>query len=77
MLNRTGCANQTAPQGYTPDRMFEVAEKFFVDLGFERMTPTFNEKSMKEKPVDREVVCHASAEEFYFGPEPYLREDYR
>ncbi len=45
--------------------MFRLSEAFFVSLGFEPMTDTFWEKSMIEKPADREVVCHASAEEFY------------
>jgi peptidyl-dipeptidase A len=52
-------------QGYTAKKMFELAEAFFVSLGFGPMTDTFWEKSMIEKPADREVVCHASAEEFY------------
>ena len=45
--------------------MFDLAEKFFVGLGCDKMTDTFWEKSMIEKPDDRDVVCHASAEEFY------------
>lgn len=45
--------------------MFRTAEEFFIDIGFESMTDTFWEKSMIEKPEDREVVCHASAEDFY------------
>ncbi|CAG7680041.1 unnamed protein product, partial [Allacma fusca] len=31
------------------------------------MTDTFYEKSMFTKPADREVVCHASAEDFCLG----------
>lgn len=59
--------------------MFELSEKFFYDLGFDNMTSTFWEKSMIEKPSDREVVCHASAEEFFFGPgtDTNFREDWR
>ena len=45
--------------------MFQTAEAFFVKMGFERMTEKFWELSMIEKPDDREVVCHGSAEEFY------------
>ena len=45
--------------------MFDLAEAFFVELGFEPMTEAFWANSMIEKPSDREVVCHASAEEFY------------
>ena len=58
--------------------MFDKSEEFFIGLGFERMTSTFWEKSMIEKPTDgREVVCHASAEEFFIGPNPDQREDWR
>jgi peptidyl-dipeptidase A len=58
--------------------MFEKSEEFFIGLGFDRMTSTFWEKSMIEKPTDgREVVCHASAEEFFIGPTADLREDWR
>jgi len=45
--------------------MFRLSESFFVTLGYEPMTDTFWEKSMLEKPEGKEVVCHASAEEFY------------
>ena len=45
--------------------MFHLAEDFFVQLGFNTMTDTFWNKSMMVKPEDREVVCHASAEDFY------------
>lgn len=59
--------------------MFELSEKFFYDLGFDNMTATFWEESMIEKPSDREVVCHASAEEFFFGPgsDTTVRQDWR
>lgn len=59
--------------------MFELSEKFFYDLGFDNMTKTFWELSMTERPDDREVVCHASAEEFFFGPgsDTTVREDWR
>ena len=45
--------------------MFKVAEAFFVSIGLEPMTETFWKKSMLVKPTDREVVCHASAWDFY------------
>ena len=45
--------------------MYRLSEAFFVSLGFGPMTDTFWEKSMIEKPEDKEVVCHASAEDFY------------
>ncbi len=41
-----------------------TAESFFASIGLENMTSTFWEKSMKTRPEGREVVCHASAEDF-------------
>lgn len=46
--------------------MFRVAEEFFTSLGLSPMPPEFWAESMLEKPTDgREVVCHASAWDFY------------
>ncbi|XP_040473534.1 angiotensin-converting enzyme [Falco naumanni] len=53
-------------QGWNATRMFRVSEDFFTSLGLLEMPPEFWEKSMLEKPTDgREVVCHASAWDFY------------
>ncbi|XP_042639493.1 angiotensin-converting enzyme [Orycteropus afer afer] len=53
-------------QGWTPKRMFEEADNFFTSLGLLAVPPEFWKKSMLEKPTDgREVVCHASAWDFY------------
>ncbi len=41
--------------------MVRYAERFFRSLGFEPLPSTFWERSLFIKPVDREVVCHASA----------------
>ena len=60
--------------------MFGWANIFFTDLGLDTMTDTFWAESMIERPSDdREVVCHASAEEFFFGPgdNTSVREDWR
>ncbi|KAF6092031.1 angiotensin I converting enzyme [Phyllostomus discolor] len=55
-------------QGWTPRRMFEEANNFFTSLGLLSVPPEFWNKSMLEKPTDgREVVCHASAWDFYNG----------
>lgn len=51
-------------QGYTPLRMFQLAEKFFTSLGLEPMTAKFWNLSMIVRPDDRSVVCHGSAEDF-------------
>ena len=52
-------------QGYTVQQMYELSEQFFMTLGFEPMTDTFWQLSMITKPEEREVVCHASAEDFF------------
>jgi peptidyl-dipeptidase A len=41
--------------------MAKMAESFFVSLGLDPLPPTFWERSMFDKPKDKEVVCHASA----------------
>lgn len=45
--------------------MFEVAEEFFTSIGLMEMPEEFWTGSMLTKPDDREVVCHASAWDFY------------
>lgn len=46
--------------------MFEESDRFFTSLGLIPMPQEFWDKSMIEKPSDgREVVCHASAWDFY------------
>eukprot|EP00064_Thunnus_orientalis_P006861 superscaffoldBa00000734_g6880 len=52
-------------QGYNATHMFRVAENFFTSLGLEKMPDEFWAESMLEKPDNREVVCHASAWDFY------------
>ena len=41
--------------------MVELAENFFLSMGFESLPDSFWERSLFIKPVDRKVVCHASA----------------
>jgi peptidyl-dipeptidase A len=45
----------------TEIEMVEIAEDFFLSLGFESLPDTFWERSLFVKPQDRNVVCHASA----------------
>ncbi|KAM4692070.1 angiotensin-converting enzyme [Rhinophrynus dorsalis] len=52
-------------QKWTAKRMFEESDSFFQSLGLIPMPQEFWDKSMIEKPTDREVVCHASAWDFY------------
>ena len=45
--------------------MFKTAEEFFTSLGLKKMPQEFWDKSIIVKPADREIVCHASAWDFY------------
>ncbi len=48
-------------QKYDSKKMVRIGEAFFTSLGFDPLPQTFWERSMFTKPLDREVVCHASA----------------
>ncbi|MEM8815304.1 MAG: M2 family metallopeptidase [Pseudomonadota bacterium] len=50
-----------ARENYSPQQMVRSAESFYVSLGMPQLPDTFWERSMFEKPEDRDVVCHASA----------------
>ena len=53
-------------QGYTAERLFQISDEFFTSLGLIPMPEEFWEHSMITRPTDgREVVCHASAWDFY------------
>src|SRR5436190_2998795 len=41
--------------------MVRAGERFYSSLGFEKLPPTFFERSLFVRPRDRDVVCHASA----------------
>ncbi len=41
--------------------MVKYGEGFFTSMGFEKLPPTFWERSLFVRPADRDVVCHASA----------------
>jgi peptidyl-dipeptidase A len=45
----------------SPVEMVKMGESFFTSLGLAPLPETFWERSLFEKPADREVVCHASA----------------
>ncbi|XP_066299935.1 angiotensin-converting enzyme-like [Branchiostoma lanceolatum] len=52
-------------KGWDAMRMFNESEQFFTSLGLIPMTPNFWRDSMIVRPADREVVCYASAWDFY------------
>ena len=41
--------------------MVRTGERFYTSLGFAPLPKTFLERSLLDRPKDREVVCHASA----------------
>jgi hypothetical protein len=47
--------------------MFKLSEEFFTSLNLSAMPDTFWENSILQKPEDRELICHASAWDFYDG----------
>lgn len=48
-------------RGYWEKQMFKIGEGFYSSLGFAPLPATFWERTQFVKPLDREVVCHASA----------------
>ena len=48
-------------KGYDAVKMVKLAEGFFTSLGLDPLPETFWQRSLLEKPADREVMCHASA----------------
>ncbi|CAH2991504.1 unnamed protein product [Chilo suppressalis] len=54
-------------QKYTPLKMFQMSDEFFRSLNLTAMPEKFWNNSIIEKPTDREIVCHASAWDFYDG----------
>ena len=44
-----------------PKQLVHYGESFFTSLGFDPLPQTFWERSLFTKPVDHDVVCHASA----------------
>ncbi len=48
-------------QGYDSKRIAETGERFFVSMGMPELPETFWQRSMLQRPRDRDVVCHASA----------------
>lgn len=51
-------------QGYTPTKIFQVAEEFFTSLGLPPMSPEFWRNSIIQKPNDAYTQCAASAWDF-------------
>lgn len=60
-------------QNYTVLKIFETANEFYLSLGLEDCSISYNVSAgaVIEKPPDRDILCHASAWDFCNG------EDYR
>lgn len=50
---------------YTPLKMFEVANEFYMSLGLPSNEMSYKTPSVIEKPNDRNIICHASAWDFF------------
>ncbi|XP_054281333.1 angiotensin-converting enzyme-like [Macrosteles quadrilineatus] len=61
---RVDVTSEMVRQGYTPIRMFQIAEQFFTSMGMKPMPVEFWQKSMFERPPNRPVACKASAWDF-------------
>jgi hypothetical protein len=68
MVNITGKLEE---QQFTIHRLYKTAEEFFTSINLYPMTPKFWAYSLFKKPIDRDVVCHASAFDMSF------HDDYR
>lgn len=64
---------QLKAQKYTPRSLTRLAERFFTSLGLDPLPETFWERSLFEKPEDRDVVCHASAWDVHFNNDLRLK----
>ncbi len=56
-----GPKGSAANERWDGKRMVEQGEHFFTSLGFDPLPKSFWERSLFERPRDRDVVCHASA----------------
>ncbi|XP_063977771.1 angiotensin-converting enzyme-like [Diachasmimorpha longicaudata] len=54
-------------QGLNATAIFRIAEDFFTSINLTAMPDTFWNNSILEKPDNVELVCHASAWDFYDG----------
>jgi len=60
-------------QNYTVRKMFQTGDDFYAAMGLFRVPDSFWKRSMLEKPEDREVICHATAWDFYDGEDFRIR----
>ena len=58
----------------TPLKMAKLAESFFLSLGLKKLPLSFYNKSLLEKPKDRDVVCSASAWDFFLNKDVRIKQ---
>lgn len=62
-------------QNYTPLKMFQIAEDFFLSINMTKLPKSFWKKSIIEKPADgREMICHASAWDFAINDDVRIKQ---
>ncbi|XP_034098216.1 angiotensin-converting enzyme isoform X3 [Drosophila albomicans] len=62
-------------QGYTPLKMFQMADDFFTSMNLTKLPQAFWDKSIIEKPSDgRDLICHASAWDFYLTDDVRIKQ---
>uniref|UniRef100_A0A0A9Z5G6 Angiotensin-converting enzyme n=1 Tax=Lygus hesperus TaxID=30085 RepID=A0A0A9Z5G6_LYGHE len=70
---KESATKEMVKQGYTPMKMAKLSEDFFKSINLTAMPKTFWEKSILERPTDREIVCHASAWDFSDGDDVRIK----
>ena len=60
-------------QNYTVLKMFQTGDDFYATMGLNRVPDTFWNRSMLEKPDDRDFICHATAWDFYDAKDYRIR----
>ncbi|KAK5650646.1 hypothetical protein RI129_001675 [Pyrocoelia pectoralis] len=55
----------SALQNYSVKDLFEISNEFYTSLGLESCEMSYGPKAVIEKPDNREILCHASAWDFY------------
>jgi len=58
-------SDEMKKQNYTVKKMFKTADDFYASMGLDRVPDSFWELSMLEKPKGRDVICHATAWDFW------------
>jgi peptidyl-dipeptidase A len=62
-------------QGYTPKKLFEASEDFYVSINLTKMPDSFWKNSIIEKPNDgRDMICHASAWDFLINDDVRIKQ---